>query len=116
VLAEQSFHTYTYPLEVLARHPETPRAIVDYRALVAEPRRTVEEIYVQLGLPPMTPTPATALAAEEEKSRRHETSHAYGLGEFGLRPEEIHARLAPLFERFQWDAATIADAAPQEIG
>lgn len=115
VLAEQSFHTYTVPLAVLDRHPETPRAIVDYRALVAEPRRTVEEIYAQLGLP-MTPAYAAALAVEEEKARRHETSHAYGLGEFGLSADEIHRRLAPLFERFGWDDATSGNAASQEIG
>ena len=39
VLAEQSYHTYRYPLEVLARHPETPHAIVDYAELVAEPQQ-----------------------------------------------------------------------------
>jgi hypothetical protein len=115
VLAEQSFHTYTYPLEVLERHPETPRAIVDYRALVAEPRRTVEAIYAQLGLS-MTPSYAAALAVEEEKARRHETSHAYGLGEFGLRADEIHARLAPLFERFHWEDVKQAGAASPEVG
>ena len=51
VLAEQSYHTYRYPLEVLARHPETPHAIVDYAELVAEPRKVVEQVYRSLGLP-----------------------------------------------------------------
>ena len=50
VLAEQSFHTYRHPLEVLARHPQTPHAIVDYAELVAEPAKAVEHVYVRLGL------------------------------------------------------------------
>jgi hypothetical protein len=104
VLAEQSVHTYRYPLEVLARHPETPHAIVDYAELVAEPRKVVERVYASLGLP-VTPAYARVLDEEEQKARRHETSHAYDLAEFGLRADAIHAELADLFERFGWDEA-----------
>ena len=103
VLAEQSYHTYRYPLEVLARHPETRHALVDYAELVAEPRKTIERVYAELGLP-LTREYEAVLGAEQQRARRHETSHAYGLEEFGLREEEIRARLADLFERFHWDA------------
>jgi hypothetical protein len=102
VLAEQSYHTYRYPLEVLARHPETPHAIVDYAELVAEPRKVIEQVYRSLGLP-MTPEYAEILVGEERKARQHETTHAYDLAEFGLRPDAIRAELADLFERFHWD-------------
>jgi omega-hydroxy-beta-dihydromenaquinone-9 sulfotransferase len=102
VLADQSFHTYRYPLEVLERHPEVPHAIVDYRALVAQPKRTVEEIYAQLGFA-VTPEFAQVLAAEEQKAGRHETTHTYSLEEFGLRSDAIRSQLAALFERYGWD-------------
>jgi hypothetical protein len=72
VLAEQSFHTYRHPLDVLARHPETPHAIVDYAELVAEPKRVVEAIYAQLGIE-MTDAFAGTLAAEVQRARKHET-------------------------------------------
>jgi hypothetical protein len=104
VLAEQSFHTYRHPLEVLARHPETPRAIVDYAELVAEPKKVVERVYAELGIP-LTAAYEQALAALQEKARRHETSHRYSLEQFGLDAGEIRARLADLFERFHWEDA-----------
>ena len=101
VLAEQSFHTYTYPLEVLARHPETPHAIVDYNELVAEPKLVIERVYAELGLP-VTPRFQRVLLAEQQKAKQHETSHRYSLEEFGLRSDELRTRLAGLFERFHW--------------
>jgi hypothetical protein len=102
VLAEQSFHTYRYPLEVLARHPETPHAIVDYAELVAEPKKVVERVYAQLGLE-LTAGYESALAVAQERARAHETAHRYSLEQFGLEAGEIHAQLADLFERFHWE-------------
>ncbi len=101
VLAAQSFHTYRHPLDVLARHPDTPRAIVDYAELVTEPRRQVERVYAALGLE-LTPRYATILAHEERRAREHETTHRYALAEFGLDAGEIRRELAELFERFDW--------------
>jgi hypothetical protein len=101
VLAEQSVHTYRYPLEALARHPNTPHAIVDYRELVAEPRRVVRDVYERLGFPVSAEADAVLLR-EQERARAHETTHAYSLEEFGLSGDEIHAALADLFERYHW--------------
>ena len=120
LIAEQSYHTYHYPLEVLARHPETAHAIVDYAALLAEPKRVVEEVYARLGLP-IGPALAHVLAAQERKARKHETAHTYSLEEFGLRGDEIQARLRDLFARFHWDEprptlAQEAGAAARAIG
>ena len=102
-LADQSFHTYKYPLEVLARNPNTKQAIVDYRELVAQPKRTVEAVYAQLGFP-MSSEFSQVLTAEEQRAKSHETTHTYSLDEFGLKSDEIHAALADLFERYGWDA------------
>jgi hypothetical protein len=102
VLATQSVHTYRHPLEVLARHPETPRAVVDYRDLTADPSTTLERVYAQLGLAP-TPQLRAALAAEAQRAHRHETSHRYSLAEFGLEAGAIRSGLADLYERFGWD-------------
>jgi len=107
VLAEQSFHTYRHPLEVLARHPETPQAIVDYAELTADPKKVVERVYAQLGLD-VTPRFGAALAAAEQRAQKHTTGHRYSLAEFGLEAGEIHARLADLFERFGWQDAPAA--------
>lgn len=100
-LAEQSFHTYRHPLDVLARHPQARFAVADYRDLVAAPKRAVGAIYARLGLA-MTPAYESALDAEESRSREHRAEHVYSLGEFGLEPGEIRARLGDLFDRFGW--------------
>lgn len=103
ILADQSFDTYLHPLEVLARHPETPHAIVDYRDVVAGPAAAIEKIYQALGLP-MSPEYRELLLAEGKRARKHVSGHAYSLEEFGLDADEIRTRLAGLFERYQWDA------------
>ncbi len=113
VLAAQSYHTYRHPLEVLARHPEAPHAIVEYSELVAEPSRVVAQVYRSLGLP-MTPEYAKILAGEERKAREHETTHAYALAEFGLRADAIRGELADLFERFGWQEPSPRPAAAGE--
>jgi hypothetical protein len=104
ILAEQSFHTYRYPLEVVARHPETASAVVDYRDLTAEPRQTIERAYEALGFE-VTAQFRDVLLEEEKRAKRHETGHKYSLAEFGLEGDAIRADLADLFARFEWDAA-----------
>jgi omega-hydroxy-beta-dihydromenaquinone-9 sulfotransferase len=103
-LAEQSFHTYRYPLDVLERHPDTPQAVVDYRDLVADPKGTVEAVYKQLGLP-VSPELTEALAARQSREAGHEggAGTRYSLEEFGLRKDEIRTQLADLYARFGWD-------------
>ena len=101
-LAEQSFHTYRYPLDVLARHPNVKQAVVDYRELVAEPRRVVHQVYAQLGFP-VTPEFDAVLQREEHRARAHETTHRYSLEEFGLKGDDIRTALADLFDRYRWD-------------
>jgi hypothetical protein len=107
ILAQQSYHTYRYPLEVLARHPETPHAVVDYAELTAEPKKVIERVYAELGIP-VTPEYEALLAAEQGRAKRHETAHRYSLEEFGLRADEIRTELSDLFERFHWN-----DGAPR---
>jgi hypothetical protein len=101
VLAHQSFHTYEYPLEVLAEHPETKHAIVDYRELVAEPKRVVSEVYAALGLP-VSPAFAAILDREQARARKHESGHRYSLAEFGLDKDAIEQELPELFARYHW--------------
>lgn len=104
-LAAQSIHTYTYPLEELAKHPETRWTVVDYRDLVSQPKATVEAVYEALGIE-MTSAVSQALASEERRARAHHTSHRYDLDEFGIDEERLKCDLRELFDRFGWDAPT----------
>ena len=109
VMTDLSYEHYELPEQALARHPQTRRAIVDYRDLVAAPRATIERVYADLAIP-MSTQMQDFLAAEEAKARSHETTHRYSLEEFGLAEGEIRQRLAPLFDRFGWDAEPAASA------
>jgi hypothetical protein len=102
ILADQSFHTYRYPLEVLSQHPETASAVLDYRELVADPAATIGQVYRELGFEMSAPFRET-LAAESARSRKHVSTHSYSLEEFGLDADEIRSQLVDLFERFGWD-------------
>ncbi|MCC6849901.1 MAG: sulfotransferase [Deltaproteobacteria bacterium] len=122
LLAEQSFHTYRHPLEVLRRHPATPHAIVDYRDLVRDPADVVREVYRRLDLPspapeveraprhaePGAPVPVGAPAAGAHGSEAR-AEHRYSLEEFGLDPDAIRAELADLYTAFGWDAGRAPD-------
>jgi hypothetical protein len=110
VLAEQSFETYLHPLEVLARHPETPHALVDYRDALADPAATIEQVYEMLGFP-ITPAYREVLRAEGKRAREHRSGHAYSLEEFGLEADAIRTRLADLFDRYGWDDGTAREPA-----
>src|SRR5690606_23261860 len=102
-MTDLSYEHYLYPLEALARRPETPVASIDYRELISDPKGAIERAYVEIGLE-MTDQFRAALQREQERARRHETEHRYSLAEFGLDDREIRTRLGSLFERFGWDA------------
>jgi hypothetical protein len=103
VLAQQSIHTYRYPLEVLERHPEVRRAVVRYEDLVENPKATVERTYQELALL-FGAELARSLDEEERRAHGHRADHVYGLEEFGLERQRIRSQLADLFERFGWPA------------
>lgn len=100
-LIEQSLHGYAYPAEVLDRHPELVTTEIDYRDLIAHPKRVLRQIYADFGYE-MSADFEAILDRAQASAGQHTTRHAYSLDEFGLDPEQIHARLAPLFERFDW--------------
>jgi hypothetical protein len=103
ILAEQSFHTYRHPMDVLGEHPDTPHAIIDYRDLVADPASAIQQIYQQLGLP-ISQRFREILMAEGKRARKHKSAHTYSLGEFGLADDEVRTRLSDLFELHGWDS------------
>jgi omega-hydroxy-beta-dihydromenaquinone-9 sulfotransferase len=98
---DSSYHYYQHPLDVLDAHPEVPRMIVDYGELVTDPGGTVRKIYDAIGID-MVPEQERALA--EEKGRDYRSGHTYSLDDFGVDADELRMRLAPLFERFEWES------------
>jgi hypothetical protein len=102
ILADQSWHTYHHPLDTLEANPKIRSAVVDYRVLTADPAASIEQLYRELDIA-MSDEYRELLASEGKRARDRKNRHIYSLAEFGLEAGAIHAELATLFERFDWD-------------
>ena len=107
-LIANSVHTYRYPMEVLAKHPDTKWTVVDYRELVSDPKATVEAVFEALEID-ITPSTLATLDEHQERARAHRSSHRYELDEFGIDEAQLKRDLRGLFDRFGWDASEKAD-------
>ena len=104
-LTEISFEHFTHPREVLARYPQTPSVVVDYRRLTSAPREAVQEVYSALGLP-LEQSHDDWLRARAEKERAHHSKFEYSLGEFHLSAAQIEQRLASFYQQYQWQESS----------
>ena len=104
-LTEISFEHFTHPREVLARYPQTPQVVVDYRRLTSAPREAVQEVYSALGLP-LEQSHDDWLQARAEKERAHHSKFEYSLGEFHLSAAQIEQRLASFYQQYQWQESS----------
>jgi hypothetical protein len=103
-LIQISFDTFRHPRTVLAAHPETPQAVVDYRQLTTQPRETVLALYQALGMRVSGEFDAY-LQQQEQKERGHRTPFAYSIEEFaedGLSRARIENELADFYMDFDW--------------
>jgi hypothetical protein len=101
LLTEISFEHFENPRRVLARHPQTPQIIVDYRKLTTEPRETVHSLYQALDIG-MSEQFDGWLQAQAEREKKHHSKFEYSLGEFHLRSDDIYARLEDFYRLYQW--------------
>jgi hypothetical protein len=102
ILADQSWHTYHHPLDTLEANPNIRSAVVDYRDLMTDPAMSIDELYRELDIP-MSDEYRNLLVSEGKRARDRKNRHVYSLSQFGLETGAIHAELATLFERFNWD-------------
>lgn len=101
VLEVQSYDCYRNPKEVLARNPDVPQIVVDYRELVAEPSQTVARVYAALGLS-MSETYRCEMAQRGGKAKSHKTKHSYSMDEFGMDVDRMQDELKDFFDEYKW--------------
>ena len=101
VLTNISFEHFHNPRRVLAAHPATPAAVVDYRALIAAPRETVHAVYRELGMD-LGEDYDQWLLAQSEQEKTHLSKFEYSLGEFEVSPERIGNELSEFYADFGW--------------
>ncbi|MBT8340819.1 MAG: sulfotransferase [Desulfatitalea sp.] len=101
-LVAMARHWYLYPLEVLARRPETDYVIVRYDDLVRDPGKTMRAIHHHFGFS-MGAHFADQLSAETGRAKSYRSRHDYHLTDLGLSRELILDRFHEIFERFDFD-------------
>jgi omega-hydroxy-beta-dihydromenaquinone-9 sulfotransferase len=101
-LLDMAEYWYTHPLEELEGQPPDRYCVVRYDDLVANPEKTITEIYQTFGLQ-MSPHFAQVLREEAEKARSFKPRHKYSAEQLGLDRQQIVERCAPIFERFGFD-------------
>ncbi|NHN36469.1 sulfotransferase [Pseudomaricurvus alcaniphilus] len=100
-LTQVSFDTFRQPREVLARHPQTPQVVIDYRELTSQPRTTVHAVYRAFGMS-VTPAFDAWLRAQEEKERSHNSPFQYSIDDYELSRGQIETELSDFFNDFNW--------------
>ena len=104
-LTEVSFDTFSHPRDVLARHPETPQVVVDYRELTTQPRKTVLAVYEAFNMP-VSPEFDAYLRAQEDRERSHSTRFEYSIDDYELSRERIEAELSDFYHHHGWPRET----------
>lgn len=103
LLGELQLDQYKYAAELIDELPKDRLAVVLYPELLASPRQTVERVYERFGFE-VSPRYAGFLEEEQRKSEAYVSQHEYDLHARGPSRERVRSELAPLFERFGWEA------------
>ena len=99
-ILRSSEHWYEYPLQKLKQLPEDQAIIVPFDDLVSNTKKTVQEIYHQLGLE-LPPEFMDLLEIETQKARNHRSQHRYSSEQMGIDPQTLKDRYAGIIEEYQ---------------
>ncbi len=103
IIRDMAYDFFRLPKEVLARNPQVPQMVVDYRELTAQPRATIEKIYETLGLE-ITEQFRTVLEEQDEKARKHEKrgNYSYSADDYGFSMVDAIRELPEFYAQYQW--------------
>jgi hypothetical protein len=105
VMMTLCFDHYRYPRAALAKNPQTPQCVVDYRELTTTPRETVQKVYAAIDIE-LNDEFDKWLLAQAEREKKHQAKFEYSLGDYELPPERLETELAVFYEEYQWPRAT----------
>jgi len=101
LLGEIQIAQYRYAVDLVDRLPGDQSIIVEFRELLADPKRVVESVYERFGIE-MSEAFDRFLDEEREAARTFKSQHEYELEGRGPARERVARELADLFERFDW--------------
>jgi len=103
LLGEIQIAQYRYVLEVADELPESQQIVVEFRDLLSDPKRVVEEIYGRFGLD-ISEEFDRYLDEEREAAKSFESQHIFDPEGQGPARARIQDELGDLFRRFGWPA------------
>ena len=101
MLLQTCFESFQNPREVLARYPDTPQIVVDYRELTTKPRETTFEVYKALGME-LSDEFDELLKQKGEREKQHKSKFKYSIDDFDVTFEQIESELAEFYEEYDW--------------
>jgi hypothetical protein len=107
VIEEQAKHWYIYPHQYLKTLPSDQYVIVRYQDLVADPKKTVENIYQCFGIE-MTDEYQKILTVESEIAKRYKSNHNYSLTSMGLDEKQLIDAFDEPIHEFHLDEETVS--------
>jgi len=101
LLGEANIENYRYLAQMIEELPEEQQAVVDFEALVKDPKESVEALYRGFGLE-TTPEFDALLDEEREKAARFVSGHDYDPEGQGVERARLFEELGDLYPRFGW--------------
>ncbi len=101
LLGEIQIAQYRYAVEIVDELPAGQGIIVEFRDLLSDPKRVVEEIYSRFGLETSEEF-ERFLDDEREAAKTFQSQHEYEPEGQGPARDRVARELSELFERFGW--------------
>ncbi len=101
-MIEQGKYWYFYPHQYLKRLPSDQYMIIRYRDLVADPKKTIENIYQRFGIQ-LSREYTNSLLCEAEKAKEFKSKHKYSLKAMGLNRGRIAKEFSAADHQYHFD-------------
>jgi hypothetical protein len=101
LLGEIQIAQYRHALELVDELPEDRQVVVEFRDLLADPKKVVAEVYARFGLE-VSQDFDRFLDEEREAAKSFRSQHAFEPEGQGPSRERVRRELADLFGRFGW--------------
>ena len=95
-------HYYENALAKLEKNDPATYKIVRYEDLVADPEKTIRDVYEHFGYE-MNNNFETLLHKEAERAKQYISTHEYDLEEMGFSKEQVYEEFKDIFERFGYE-------------
>jgi hypothetical protein len=101
-LGEANIENYRYLARMIEELPKDQQCVVDFEALVRDPKAAMEELYGRFGLE-ITAEFGAFLDAEREKAKRFVSGHDYDPEGQGPARARLYQELGYMYPRFGWE-------------